>query len=332
MARLGAVQAQDYAGAKWALGQRTTGATDADLDRLFDEGAILRTHVMRPTWHFVAPADIRWLLALTAPRVRARLAYHDRGLGIDAGTLRRAHRVLRSALARQPSLTRREIAAAFQAASLPASGQALGNALMHAELDGMLVSGPRRGRQLTWALLEERVPPARSLDRDLALAELTRRYFTGRGPAQASDFAWWSGLTAADAKRGLELAGTDLRREEIDGKQYWSAPDQPAAAEGRPTVRLLPSLDELLVAYRDRTAAQDPARGTEVAPSGGIAANVVVVNGRVRGAWKRRVQGGRVLVELGPPGSVRVSERAALRRAAADLGRFLGLPATLIGV
>lgn len=215
VAWLGAVQSQDYAGAKWALGQRTRGVTDADLDRLCDEGAILRTHVMRPTWHFVLPCDIRWLLGLTAPRVKARLAPYDRRLEIDAPLLKRSHAVIESALEGGSSLTRAELGAALERAGIPAAGQRLGHLVSYAELDAIVVSGPRRGRQVTYALLEERAPSARRLDRDEALAELTRRYFTGHGPAQVQDFAWWSGLTVADVRRGLELAGPVLAHEVI---------------------------------------------------------------------------------------------------------------------
>src|SRR5215831_20269008 len=156
VAWLGAVQSQDYAGAKWALGQRTRDVTDADLDRLVDAGAILRTHVMRPTWHFVLPDDMRWLLDLTAPRVKAILAHYDRQLEVDGDLLRRGHAVIETALRDGTYLTRGELAAALERAGIPADGQRLGRLIMHAELDGLIVSGPRRGKQLTYALLAER--------------------------------------------------------------------------------------------------------------------------------------------------------------------------------
>jgi hypothetical protein len=324
---LGAVQSQDYAGAKWALAMRTGDLTDADLDRLFDAGAILRTHVMRPTWHFVLPEDVRWLLELTAPRVKATMAHYDRQLGIDAALLRRSHAVLEAALRGGSYLTRTELAKALERSGIPASGQRLGHLVMHAELDAVIVSGPRRGRQFTYALLDERAPAARRLDRDEALAELTRRYFTGHGPAQVPDFTWWSGLTAADAKRGLSLAGPALAREVIDGRSYWSgAHEPPQAGAAPPLVHLLPNFDEFLVAYRDRSAALDPRLDTAAFPNGSILAHVVLVDGRVRGGWKRRLGSRQVVVELG---SLVAMDNDALARAAGELERFLGVPVAI---
>lgn len=328
---LGAVQSQDYAGAKWALGQRTSGLTDADLDRLFDQGAFLRTHVMRPTWHFVLPEDIRWLLELTAPRVKAVLAHYDRRLEIDAVVVKRSQSVMEVALGDGSHLTRSELAAVLERYGIPARGQRLGHLLMHAELDAVIASGPRRGKQFTYALLEERAPNARMLDRDEALAELTQRYFTGHGPAQVQDFAWWSGLTVTDVKRGLALVGRTLAHEVVDGKSYWSSPDAVTAEQAGPVVHLLPNYDELLIAYRDRTASLDPARGFDTAPfpNGSILAHVVVLNGQVWGGWKRRLQRREVIVELGPLDVLDSAEAGALQEAAGELEGFLGLPVTV---
>ena len=330
---LGAVQSQDYAGAKWALSLRTRSVVDADLDRLFDDGAILRTHVMRPTWHFVLPEDVRWLLDLTAPRVKATLAHYDRQLGIDVPLLRRSHEVIAAALREGTHLTRSELAAVLERSGIPARDQRLGHLLMHAELDAVVASGPRRGRQFTYALLEERAPGARRLHRDEALAELARRYYTGHGPAQLPDFVWWSGLTAADAKRGLALAGEALAQEAIGGKTFWSSPDQRTGAGTGPLVHLLPNFDEFLVAYRDRSASVDPDRRLETARfrNGSELDHVVVLDGQVRGSWKRSLRGKQAVVELSLLDALDAAATAALQRAAARFERFLGLPVTVSG-
>ncbi len=324
---MGAVQSQDYAGAKWALGQRTHGVTDADVDRLFDEGAILRTHVMRPTWHFVLPDDVGWLLELTGPRVKARIAHYGHQLGIDAALLKRSHAVVQASLGEGSPLTRGELGPALARAGLPSDGPRLGLIMLHAELDGLVVSGPRRGRQFTYALLAERAPSGRRLDRDEALTELTRRYFTGHGPAQVHDFAWWSGLTVADARRGLALVGPALVHEMIGGKSYWSSQDAASPVAGGPVVHLLPDYDEFLVAYRDRSDSLDPARrlGPAAFPRESILAPVVVLDGKVWGGWRRRADGQRAVVELGPLEVLDASGTAALRRAVRDLERFLGV-------
>ncbi len=195
---LTAVQAQDYGAAKWALAQRSGATTDVELDRLFDQGAILRTHVLRPTWHFVLPEDIGWLLALTGPRVRAGLVARYRRLELDEKVARRAEALFTAALAGGSHLTRGELGEVLSAARISPDGQRLPHLIMRAELDSLIASGPRRGKQFTYALLEERVPKPRALDRDQAVAELTLRYFRSHGPAQVQDFMWWSGLRMAD--------------------------------------------------------------------------------------------------------------------------------------
>ncbi len=205
---LGAVQSQDYGGAKWALGQRTRNATEAELDRLFDEGAILRTHVLRPTWHFVTPADIRWLLELTGPRVKTKLAGRLRELEIDDGDVKRATAAFTAALTGGQHLTRPELADVLGKAGIAVGGQRLPHLIMRAELDGLVISGPRRGSQFTYALLEERVPKAPPLERDEALGELARRYFQSHGPAQIPELCL---VVGADRGSGANRARAGRR-------------------------------------------------------------------------------------------------------------------------
>jgi hypothetical protein len=331
---LGAVQSQDYAGAKWALGQRTRGATENELDRLFDEGAILRTHVMRPTWHFVLPEDIRWLLELTGPRIRLGLAARYRQLEIDEGVVARAGAAFTAALAGGRQLTRAELGKALRAAGISPEGQRLPHLLSAAELDGLLTSGPRQGKQFTYALLEERAPKARAPDHTEALAELTRRYFRSHGPAQEQDFVWWSGLTMADARTGIALAGAALDHEVMDGKDYWSDPEAGEGCEAAGVGHLLSNFDEYTVGYRDRAAAIDPGRPFENTffSFGTILSNVVTVGGRVRGAWRRQVARGGLHVEVRLLHRLEPAEAAAVEQAGHRLGRFLQSPVELTGL
>ncbi len=250
---LGAVQAQEYHVAKWALGLRMDGATDSLVEDAFTAGHILRTHVLRPTWHFVTPSDIRWMLALTGPRVQTTLASYYRKLELDAVTLKRCTRILVRALQGGRHVPRAPLRAALEKAGIATGSMRFGFILLHAELTAVICSGPRAGKQFTYALLEERVAPAAPLAREDALAELTRRYFISHGPAQLADFVWWSGLRAGDARAGIELAGSRLARETIGGATYWFA----AAGAARPPSRaahLLPIYDEYLIAYKDRSA------------------------------------------------------------------------------
>jgi hypothetical protein len=320
---LGAVQSQDYGGAKWGVAQRTLGATDSELDRLFDQGAILRTHVLRPTWHFVVPEDLDRLLQLTGPRILRGLAGRHRSLELDLATVARAAAAFEAALAGGEALTRAELSSVLVAAGIRPDGQRLPHLLLCAELDGLVTSGPRRGKQFTWMLLEARAPRAETFDRAEAAGDLVRRYFRSHGPAQLQDFTWWSGLTAAESRAGIELAAADLASEEIEGKRYWSA----AGAEGAPEpdrgAHLLPNFDEYLVAYRDRSAAlhaDHPAGFTP--PFGGILSNVVLVAGRVRGTWRKSLSRSGVEIEVSLPDDLTPAERRAADEAAKSARRF----------
>jgi hypothetical protein len=328
---LGAVQSQDYAGAKWAIGQRTRAGTDADIDRACADGRILRTHVLRPTWHFVLPEDVRWMLALTAPRVRAAMATYDRKLALDGAVFRRSQAVLQKALAGGGALTRDELARTLGAAGIEASGQRLGHIMMRAELDAVVTSGPRRAKQFTYALLDERAPAARTLAREEALAALAGRYFASHGPALPRDFAWWSGLTVGDARLGIESASPRLVSTTVDGKTYWHAPGPTRAARVPPhAVHLLPNYDELIVAYRDHAASL--ARGiaaTFTARPELVANHLVLVGGRVVGGWRRLPGKGAMTVETTVAVRLDATARAALRAAVARFEQFLGQAVTL---
>jgi hypothetical protein len=227
---LGAVQSQDFAGAKWAIGQRTRDVTRADIDRLFNDGKILRTHVLRPTWHFVAPADIRWMLKLVAPRVNAANAYYYRKFELDNVIFAKANAALVEEMQGGVQLTRTEISQVYKKIGINASGLRLAYLIMRAELDAVICSGSLRGKQFTYALLEDRVPKAKMLEHDGALAELAKRYFASHGPAQVHDFAWWSGLTITEARAGVEMVKPNLLQETVGGKMYWSA-DGPSPAK-----------------------------------------------------------------------------------------------------
>ena len=258
--RLGAVQAQDYAGAKWALAQRTKAATDAAVDRAVDAGTIVRTHVLRPTWHFVAACDLRWMLALTGPRISRALASYNRVLEITPAVIHRSHAAITKALEGGRHLTRAEVAAVLSRAKVGAlTGHRFGRLVVQAELDAIICSGARRGKQSTYALLDERVTAARGFERDTALAELARRYFPTRGPASAHDFAWWSGLTVADARRAVAILGRELEPIDVGGRPFWMSAGAKAPPR-KPCAHLLPNYDEYFIGFVDRSAIGRAAR------------------------------------------------------------------------
>jgi hypothetical protein len=324
---LGAVQAQDYAGAKWGVGQRAVGLTDADVDRAFDSGAIIRTHVLRPTWHFVAPDDLRWMLALSGPRVSATMTYYNRLLGLDRTVFRKSNATLTRALRDARQLTRRELVSALGSAGLKVpTGQHAAHLLMQAELDGVICSGARRGKQHTYALLDERVPPTRMPERDEALAELTRRYFATRGPATLRDFSWWSGLTMADARRGADVVGSFLHRErDADGTE-WLAPSTAVALPRARTAHLLPNYDEYFIGFKDRSAISCRLRDARsLLRSDALATHIVIIDGQIVGGWKRAMaKPTTIRLELLVP--LTPAERKLVEGAVRRLGAFLDLP------
>lgn len=330
VAWMGAVQAQDYLGALWALGVRVESAREEMIEQAIADRTVVRTWPMRGTLHFVAPADIRWMLALLTPRVIAGQRGRHRQLGLDQAIFDRSRDVLTRALEGGRQLTRDGLYEKLEAAGISTAGQRGIHILQRLAQDGLLCFAARQGKQQTLALLEEWVPPARALARDEALAELAERYFTSHGPATVQDFTWWSGLTVADAKMGIELAGPRLEREAIDGRDYWLSSTNPATspAPGSPAAWLLPPFDEYTVAYKDRSAVHDPAHGVLMS-SNGIFYPAIVLDGRVAGTWKRVFQKGSVVITLSPFAPLKKKERQAIAEATRRYGAFLGRPAVL---
>ncbi|MFZ5896229.1 MAG: winged helix DNA-binding domain-containing protein [Myxococcota bacterium] len=327
---LTAVQAQDYTGAKWGVGQRIARASDALLEQAFETGAILRTHLMRATWHFVSPEDIRWLLGLTAPRVIANSRPYYQQTELDEKDLAKSRAVLEKALAGGNYLTREEIAQALAAAKIKASGLKLALLVMRAELDAVICSGPRRGKQFTYALLDERAPKAKPLAREAALAELTRRYFESHGPATAHDFAWWSGLNVSDAKRGVELLGKKLSQASLDGKTYVFSEPNFARRTTKSEVWLLPNYDEYMVAYKDRGEALAVAQQSkDFARERVLFLNIVVRDGLVVGSFRRANTKQKLTLEVALLDRFDAEAIAALERAAERYASFLDLPLEL---
>lgn len=322
------MQAQEYEPAKWALGLRMRdGAANDDVQRAIDDGRILRTHVMRPTWHFVTPADIRWLLELTAPRIHRILSYYNRALGLDARTLTRGAAVIERALVGGSHLTRTELSDCLQRARVPISAERLARVVMHAELEGVICSGRRRERQFTYALLAERAPTARRMSRDEALATLGERFFRSHGPATIRDFAWWSGLTTADGKRATEMIRAT--REMIDGLSYWTIGSSPHASARKHNVHLLPIYDEYLVAYRDRKAV--PHGPSKIASSSNDSVtfqHTFVIAGQVAGTWRLTRSAKGIAIRATALRRLNSAERSALTAAVQRFEQFLGLRVT----
>ena len=312
---MGCVQAQDYAMGKWGIGLRAPGVGDAEIDAAFDAGRILRTHVLRPTWHFVLPEDIEWMVRLTGPRVRAGALSMQRQLGIDKAVLLKSKKVLTKALI-EP-MTRTELAVLFRRAKINTDDIRMSFLMMDAELEGLICSGPRKGKQFTYRLLTER---GLDLSGDAALGELAWRYFVSRGPATVGDLAWWGGLSLAQAKRGLEVVRGRLGCEVVDGREYFF--DAAGSVSlGVAAVLLLPAWDEYTVAYKDRSHFL---HADHVGRSSYGLKPVIVVKGRVVGVWRRVLERERVIVEVSAFGDLSRAVVRAIGVAAKGFGNFLG--------
>ena len=330
VAWMGAMQAQDYAGARWAIGQRVPGVTDADVQRAFDAGAILRTHVLRPTWHFVAPEDIRWILALSAPRVHAANAFVYRQTALDAGVFRKSRKVIEKALSGGNWLTRDEIGELLGRAGVEATGLRLAALMMHAELEAVVCSGPRRGRQFTYALLDERAPRTKTPTMDEALAALVQRYYTSHGPATVRDCAWWSGLTMRQVDTGLASLGSDMAKETIGSRVWWWRSGRRSSAPAAPAAFLLPNYDEYLIAFKDRdTAVAETRLATRPHGAPDPFSHHLIVDGRLEGSWRRTVSAGTVRIEVATYRRLARQASESVDAASERLGKFLGLEVDL---
>lgn len=318
----GAVQSQDFEAAKWALALRMQDATNTGIEEAFNHGKILRTHLLRPTWHFVAPDDIRWLLALTAPRVNLKCGPNYRKLELDDATFKRSRRVLESALRNGKRLTRAELRKRLNESGVAADDTIrLAHILIRAELDGIVCSGPRIGKQFTYALLDERVAGSEKIDRDEALAKLTRRYFRSHGPATLQDFSWWSGLIVADAKRGIETVR--LEKAVIEDKVYWKLRSSKAPQQPLNVAHLLPVYDEFFVAYKDRQIVFDSQDGVPSLTSWDLLGPTVIIDGVAVGTWKRTND--KKSIEVNFIKALKKTERAAVAQAVTRYTEFVGL-------
>jgi hypothetical protein len=293
---MGCMQAGDYGMAKWAIGCRLKGISDASVEQDLGDGKILRTHVLGPAWHFVCPADIRWMLKWSAPRIKAMSRTCHEKLGIDYAILRQSKRILTKALTKHRWLTCEELTSVLRREKINVNDSRVGHLLMDAELDALICSAGRTGGKFCYQLLDEAVPvsgPTGLPGYEESLAELAKRYFFSRGPASVRDFAWWGNLTMPEAKKGLEMNKRELQHASVNGNDYWFAATSPTELLPGHSAVLLPAFDEYMVAYRNRNHVLDLRRAREC--DFGLAP-VIVYNGRVAGVWRRaeKKEGGRI--------------------------------------
>lgn len=330
---MGAMQAQDFPMALWAVGMRLGNLDLSIVEEAFNQGDILRTHVLRPTWHLVAREDIRWMLALTAPRIKASIRSRWKELELDESTFIRCQAVIERLLAGGKQLTRDEMLGEITK-TIPVFDQRGAHLLLRAELDGLICSGAIRNAKQTYALLEERVPAhqQQQLSEDEALGRLAERYFTSHGPATLQDFAWWSGLSATSAKKGIEIADAALSKVSIAGKVYWLGAGFAFETElsTSPEVFLVAAYDEFLISYQDRSPSINLTEQKHAFSNNGIFRPVIVVSGQTTGIWKRTIKKDLVIIEPTFFAPVNKEIKAAVVDAAEGYARFLNLKAEVV--
>jgi len=325
-----AMQSQERSVAPWSLGQRTRNRKESDVLRAISDGRIIRTHVLRPTWHYVRAADARWLLEFSAPRVHAANRYYYGSVGLDSKALVKGAQVVAQVLEGEQHRTRNEIAEELTARGGTWEGFRLAYLLMYAELERVICSGAPKGKHHTYALFDERVGPSETLSRDEALARLTLAYFRSRGPATVKDFCAWATLTVADATRGLAIVASELERVDVDARTYWFSESVDARARLSRTAHFLQGYDEYFMSYRESRGLAFPKKSAS-APSGDQVPfiHAAILHGQVVAHWRRKVHGDHVQLETGVTKSLSRTGRDALARAAGEYARFLGVPVDL---
>lgn len=319
---MGAIQAQDYAMSKLAIGSRLHDTSHHKIEAALDEGFILRTHVLRPTWHLVHKEDIFWMLELTAPRIRAAMRSNNRKLGLDSALFTTCNDLLVRALEGCNHLTRAEIVDIWNRANIATDSSRVAHLLIQAELEGILCSGRRRGRKRTYALLQERVTKPAVIGRDEALLQLTKRYFSSHGPATAQDFSWWSGLTLTDVRKTLVMEKGFLDYHNFEGKTYWFNPENEGLQQKEDVLLILAAFDELTIGYTDRSATIPNKNKHDVFPKNGFFRPIIVYNWKAIGTWRKFIRGDEIKMEISffKPTSSKVRDITITKFE--DLGKF----------
>lgn len=320
----GAVQAQEYVLSKWAIGIRLPGSSEKTIDKALDKGEILRSHLLRPTWHYVAAEDIHWMLALSAPQQRAAVKFRQKFLEITSATLKKSNKTIEKALSKGEHLTRKELAALLQEVKINTKDERVSHMLFEAEIDGIICSGVQRGKEITYALLSERVNGGKAFPREEAVAKLAQRYFTSHGPATVQDFIWWSGLSITEGKKALELVKKDFESFTIGEQTYWLSPGLQIPSPKKSAAFLLPPYDEYIIAYADRSAVLTDESKQKSLFDNGLFRPVILVNGKATGNWKRVIKKGKTIVELNYFKKPAKTTEALIKKATKDYQRFAG--------
>lgn len=323
VAFFGAMQAQEHANSKWGIGVRLPGSTDADIEKAISNKSIIRTTAFRGTLHLMAPADVRWILQLVAPTVKARMGSMMRKLEMDDALLQKTNQHIAKALQGGNHLTRKELTTLLQEKGINTDDHRMNHIIYHAAVDGIICNGPLSGKQFTYTLLDEWLPGTATLNKQASLVTLAKRYFISHGPATLPDFAQWAGLSLTDARAGLEGAQSALKPLDVNGTAYWMAPGKKQTNPD--TSLLLPAFDEYFIGYKDRSTLIDMQFAKKVMTINGIFNPIMVQNGQIIGAWKRTFKKDSVTIVTDPFKPLKKATLETFEPAAQQYADFLGL-------
>lgn len=321
---MGAMQAQDYAMVKWAVGMRLLQATVDTIHTAIDQGDIFRTHVLRPTWHLVSADDIHWMLELSAPQIKALLKSRHKQLEITDKVISKSNNVITKTLSQSGYATREKLVAELEKAHIATADNRAAHLLMWAELEGVICNGKTIEKKQTYALLSERIPRKETITRDEALARLAKKYFLSHCPATLQDFIWWSGLSVRDARRALGMIQSEVVAENIYEQTYWFPHSYTVPKSDEESVFLLPAFDEFIISYRDRSASLLPEYKQRAISRNGIFWPVIVIDGQVQGLWRRTVKNNTVVVETDLFGQLPTATKRTMEEKAITFGEFIG--------
>ena len=321
---MGAIQAQDYLMSKWAIGVRLKNSSEKIINDAIDKGEILRTHLLRPTWHFVSSENIYWLLELTASRIKNSMSSRNRELDLTREVFKKSNRIIRDVLKGNNHLTREELIVILNKAKIKTDKNRASHLFAEAELSGIICGGKTRGNKHTYALLEERVSKSEALDREESLSKLARIYFQSRGPATIKDFSWWSGLNLTESGIALELIKSELNSFEINSRTYWFSDRVKENKNQQNKIYLLPAFDEYLISYADRSAVLISEEHKSIVSTNGMFRAIIVYDGKIIGTWKRTIKKDKVSVqsEYFKKQSKKINQM--ITKEVENFGRFLG--------
>lgn len=326
---MGAMQAQDFNMAKWAIGLRLKNATEQNIDAAINSGEIIRTHLLRPTWHFVSSDDIYWMLELTAPRIKNFMKGRNIQLELSENIFKKANKIIEKSLSGNKNLTRKELLSEIKKAKIETDNNRASHILFNAELDAIICSGKMKEKQTTYALLNERIEKPKRIKKEEALYILASKYFESHCPATLQDFIWWSGLSVSDGKRALELIKNNFISKKINAQEYWFPISFSAPKKFKGSVFLLPAFDEFLISYKDRSAAIILEHQKKAFSNNGIFWPVIIINGKAVGIWKREIKKDKIIIETNffYPQNKDVKQ---IKKAAEKFGYFLNHKAEII--